>query len=312
MHSRQILLVLFLSAAAAAPAAAQEIARVGQDIHVAAGETATEVSCVRCSVRIDGRVTRDVGAVMGSVSLGPGAEVGGDVGAVLGSVFLDENARVGGDLGAVFGNVSLGHDSEVRGDVGAVLGRVDREPSARVGGEVAAIGPAMAGAGLGMALLLAGLLSVIPYFVVALICFALAGERRVGAIAATVRERPGMVILTGLGTCVAVVAGYWVASLLGPVAWILALVISLLVAGALIAGYTGLSAWLGGAVARRAGPLARVFLGALLIIVIQTVTLFLAMPVFMLLGFGAAVQSGFGSSTDWLTRQFGGAPAAGL
>jgi hypothetical protein len=103
----------------------------------------------------------------------------------------------------------------------------------------------------------------------------------------------------------AVVAGYWVASLLGPVAWILALVISLLVAGALIAGYTGLSSWLGGAVARRAGPLARVFLGGLLIILMQAVTLFVAMPVFLLLGFGAAVHSGFGSATDWLGRQFG-------
>lgn len=40
-------------------------------------------------------------------------------------------------------------------------------------------------------------------------------------------------------------------------------------------------------------------------ILIQTATLLLAMPVFLLLGFGAAVHSGFGSATDWLGRQFG-------
>jgi hypothetical protein len=61
---------------------------------------------------------------------------------------------------------------------------------------------------------------------------------------------------------------------------------------------------------RKAGPLAALLIGALLITVIQLVPLlgFLAFLVFMLLALGSAALSGYGTSTDWLSRRLSAQP----
>jgi hypothetical protein len=286
-----VALALLALAPEAAPVRAQEITRVGEDIHVAAGETASQVSCVRCSARIDGRVTGDVAVVMGS---------------------LEINGEVGGDVAAVMGHISLGADAEVRGDILAVLGRLDRHPSARVRGDVQVIGAGMAGLGLGMMLLAALVFGAVLFLLLVLACYALAGQQRIETVAATVRTRAGMALLAGLGTAVVAVVALFIAAYLGPAAPILALLVALLCFGAVLVGYTGLSAWLGRAVSSRAAPLGAVMIGVILIILIQAVPVigWAVGLVFAVLAVGAAVLSGFGSSTDWLPRQLGGAAPA--
>lgn len=79
--------------------------RVGERIHIFRGVTVPrdetvngQVVAVFGSVRIDGQVTDQVVSVMGSVTLGPDADVGGDVIAVGGRINMADGARVKGDV----------------------------------------------------------------------------------------------------------------------------------------------------------------------------------------------------------------------
>jgi cytoskeletal protein CcmA (bactofilin family) len=99
-------------------AADRDRSAVFHNITVAAGDTAADVACVACNIRIDGTVTGDVAAVAGNIMI---------------------RGAVRGDAAAVLGNVRLENGGSIGGDVAVIAGRLVREPGATVGGEVARI-----------------------------------------------------------------------------------------------------------------------------------------------------------------------------
>jgi hypothetical protein len=90
--------------------------RVGQGITIAEDESAGDVVCVGCSIRIEGSC--------------------GDVVAIGGSITIDGDVR--GDAVAIGGAVRLGENASVNGDVTTVGGRLQRHPNATVKGSVTA------------------------------------------------------------------------------------------------------------------------------------------------------------------------------
>jgi cytoskeletal protein CcmA (bactofilin family) len=281
-------LLLLLGLALAWPATAasqQEKFQMGSDILIEAGETVGDVACLRCSVRVLGRVNGDVAAIGGHV------EVEGEV---------------SGDVAAIFGNIRLGPDAEVGGDAAAILGRVERDPGARIRGEVTAIGPGLASLGLFGLLLLGLVLGLVLTLLLCLLSYAVLGERRVNTMALALRERGALAWLAGLGVVVFAILLFVISAYLGPATPVLATVTAVMLFVTAIVGYTGVGFWVGRGVAKNTGPVAALLIGLLLICVLQGLPFvgLLAALFFGPLALGAAAMSGFGTAPDWLPRQF--------
>jgi len=118
-------LLLVLAGMAAAPPAFAEADHisVGHDVTVADGDSADDVVCVLCSVRVRGEVKGDVVAVLGNVSVDSGRAVRGDVVTVGGYTSLGSGAVVNGDLVVVGGDLESGEGATVSGDRNIVSGR---------------------------------------------------------------------------------------------------------------------------------------------------------------------------------------------
>lgn len=307
MRRSALLLVAFCLFVFPAVASAQgDRVQSGEDITVEAEEHAKDVVCIFCSIRMLGQASGDVVAIFGDVeAAGP---VGGDVVAVFGDVEVD--GPVGGEVVATGGNIRLGPQAQVAGNVVSSGGKIERDPQAQVAGEVQSA-PGPPAVGLAGLLVVVALIFLVTYLVLVLITFLIAGKQRVETIAATVRERGGLAALTGLGVLVAAIALFILSAFLGPVTPILAVLVALGLVVTLVVGYTGLSYWLGRALAKKMAPLAAALLGAVLITLLQLIPLlgFLLFLVFCLLALGCAALSGYGTSTQWLDRQFG-RPAA--
>jgi hypothetical protein len=69
----------------------------------------------------------------------------------------------------------------------------------------------------------------------------------------------------------------------------------------LVAGYSGISYWVGRGLLGRSGPLAAALVGAVLVTILQLVPVvgWFACGVFALMAVGSALLSGFGTSVDW-------------
>ncbi len=99
-------------------AADRDRSAVFHNITVAAGDTASDVACVACNIRVEGMVTGDVATVFGNITV---------------------RGNVRGDAAAVLGNVRVENGGSVGGDVAVIAGRLIRDEGATVGGEVARI-----------------------------------------------------------------------------------------------------------------------------------------------------------------------------
>jgi predicted acyltransferase (DUF342 family) len=96
---------------------APEQAHFHRDIYVESGERVGELSCIDCSIHVRGQVEGDVAAILGNVSLKPGASIKGEVAVIAGNLTVDSDARIGGET-AVIGGV------------------LHRAPNAYLGGEI--------------------------------------------------------------------------------------------------------------------------------------------------------------------------------
>ena len=97
--------------------------RIGRNITIEAGESAEELTCLGCSVRIRGAVSGDV------TTLG-------------GSIVIEQGGSAGGDVTSIAGDVRLAAGSSVSGDIVAMGGHLRRDSTANVGGDIAALGGA--------------------------------------------------------------------------------------------------------------------------------------------------------------------------
>lgn len=117
--SRLLVLLVLGSLALASSALAEtshDRTQFGHDITVGMNETASDVTCFGCTVRIHGNVTGDV-TVFG------------------GNILIEENGEVAGDTTDFGGDLRLDSGAKVR-DVTVFGGKVRRDPSATVQGDV--------------------------------------------------------------------------------------------------------------------------------------------------------------------------------
>jgi hypothetical protein len=92
---------------------------VGQSIVVGEGESAGDLVCVGCSIRMDGSCG-DVVAIGGSIMVN--GSVNGDVVTIGGSIRLDEDAAISGDVTTIGGKLIRHPDAVIRGNVSSQSG----------------------------------------------------------------------------------------------------------------------------------------------------------------------------------------------
>jgi hypothetical protein len=126
---RRLLLAhaLFLLAAIAAPTFAradQDRVSFGNDITVAEGESAGDIACAFCSVRVHGNVKGDVAILFGTISVDDNQAISGDVAILGGDLDLHDQAEVGGNVAIAAGNANLAPGAAIRGDRMVLPGRL--------------------------------------------------------------------------------------------------------------------------------------------------------------------------------------------
>jgi hypothetical protein len=115
---RRSLLAVVLVVVSTLPAFArskQDRAGVGNDITVSEGETAGDIACVFCSVKIHGEVKGDIAVLFGSIDVDAGRIVSGDVAALGANLNLGQGATVGGDVAIAGGNANLASEAMIHG-----------------------------------------------------------------------------------------------------------------------------------------------------------------------------------------------------
>ena len=269
-----------------------DVVQFGKAVYISPDETAGDIVCIVCSIRIAGQATGDVVSVGGSVQV---------------------NGDVQGDVVVVGGALQLGPEAVLHGDATAVGGGLQRAPTAQIKGE--AVNQRLPLGLKGMALLLlsplVGLLVV--GVLLSVLGYAILGEQRIETIVSTLRRHTGLALLAGLGVCVAfsvvVTFSHWAgsASLLIIGACSLAMLVIVIV------GYTGVSAWVGHRVTSAGAGIGAVVVGAIVVGLLQGIPLLGAIPllIFGLFALGAAVLSGLGTEPDWLQHQLASHPTAG-
>jgi hypothetical protein len=117
--------LLFLSAVPPSFArSSEDRASFGNDITVSEGETAGDVACAFCSVRIHGNVKGDVAVLFGSVAIDSNQAISGDVAILGGDLKLAEDGRVGGDVAIAGGRAYLASDAMIHGSRAILPGRL--------------------------------------------------------------------------------------------------------------------------------------------------------------------------------------------
>jgi hypothetical protein len=95
----------------------------GNDITVAEGETAGDIACAFCSVRVHGNIKGDVAILFGTISVDNNQAVSGDVAILGGDLNLRDEAEVGGDVAIAAGSANLASGATIRGDRMVLPGR---------------------------------------------------------------------------------------------------------------------------------------------------------------------------------------------
>lgn len=137
----QAAVLLLALAAAATPAAALRVnleeERVGQDIHIAAGEILNEdIAAVGGSVLVDGTVNGDIEVVGGKLIIN--GDVNGDIEIVWGKLRL--SGRVDGDIDAVMTEVELDDGAVIEGEFANVMGSIERSGNVQIRGRQQTVG----------------------------------------------------------------------------------------------------------------------------------------------------------------------------
>jgi hypothetical protein len=124
---RRLLLACVVVLVSSLPAFARssdDRATVGSDITIAEGETAGDVACVFCTVRVHGDIRGDVAVLFGSVVVDPGRSISGDLATLGADLNLGEGATVGGDVAVAAGDANLAPGAMIHGSRTVLPGRM--------------------------------------------------------------------------------------------------------------------------------------------------------------------------------------------
>ncbi|MBB5328936.1 hypothetical protein [Tunturiibacter gelidoferens] len=123
---RSLLLATVLLMLACAPAfarSAEDRVSVGSDISIADGESAGDIACAFCTVRVHGEVRGDIATFLGSIKVDEGRNISGDVASLGGDLELGQDASIGGDVAIAAGEARLGSGAAIRGQQTILPGR---------------------------------------------------------------------------------------------------------------------------------------------------------------------------------------------
>jgi hypothetical protein len=90
-------------------------ASVGNNITVPEGETAGDIACVFCTVRVHGDIKGDVAVLFGKIDVDPGRTISGDLAAFGADLNLGPGATIGGDVALAAGDANLAPGAMVHG-----------------------------------------------------------------------------------------------------------------------------------------------------------------------------------------------------
>ena len=295
---------------------------IGETIYVGPDETLDSVACIWCSIRVEGTVRDGALLVLGNLENngtieGDAVVIAGNVdssGHLGGSALLilsrmQLRSKVGGGLIAVMGEVEFrGSEAVISGDLLTVAAEISNASPDSIGGAVKQVGGDAIGriliwsaTGVFVGLTLGALLVLTAMNVLA---YAILGKKRLTTIADTLGGNAMICFLLGLGTCFALVVIGLVAAMLLPISLPLLFVLVVL----LLVGYSGVTFGIGRNLFGRLKPLTATIAATVLLVIIQMVPLvgWLIMAIVANIAIGAAVQSGFGTSTNWLNLQVDG------
>ena len=302
-----------------AASADQDRFMIGESIHVGPEEILDGVTCVACSIRVDGEVRKAALVVLGRLenhgtiegdavvvwgSLEAEGPVNGDSVVVAGDMTLGNGVQ--GDAVAVLGDIEVaGPEVKIGGDVVTVLGQLTGVSANVVGGQIEHIGGDRVGRIVVWSAIAALLMIVIGILVVVLplngLAFLILGRQRVETIASTLSGNSPVCFLVGLATCFALGGVGMIVAMLLPVS--LPIVLLFLVVS--IVGFCGMTYGIGRNLFAGLKPLSATLLAGALVIVVQLIPVvgWLVMVVLWNVAIGAAVLSGFGTSPNWLTAR---------
>jgi hypothetical protein len=107
--------IFLVSSVPAFARSTEDRAGFGNDITIAEGETAGDVACVFCTVRVHGDVRGDLAVMFGKVEVDAGRNISGDVATLGADLDLGPGAMVGGDLAIAAGDANLAPGAMVHG-----------------------------------------------------------------------------------------------------------------------------------------------------------------------------------------------------
>lgn len=297
-------------------ASAESRLMIGESFVVGADESLESAICVACSIRVEGTVTGAGIVILGRLENNGTIEDG--VGVVFGEI--QSNGRIGEGAFVITGKLTL--RDKLPGDVLLIDGTLDLgDPNAGVGGQVVAVGGQVLGASAssvtgginqvggrafgrwlagvtGAALLALFLIVLAALEIVNVVAYLVLGTKRLTTIADTFTGGLASCFLVGLGTCFALFVTALMVAMLLPVSLPALFVLAVLT----VVGYCGLTFGIGRNLFGRFKPLTATLMATAMIVFIQMIPGigWLMMAIVWNIAIGAAVMSGFGTSTDWL------------
>lgn len=261
--------------------------KVGSDVFISSKQTVGDVVAIFGNVTVAGHVT-------------------GDVVAVFGKVIVESGGTVDGDAVAAFGSARINKDGKVHGNVVTVGGGVRKDIGAEVGKDIGSIGIGEWG-GLGMALLLAALIGLVSSALFALLAMAVALilPEQMEMVSKTALEQRGTSALYGFIGLLMILplALLLVATHIGAP---LVVVEVLFVMAAWFFGKMGIGLVLGRKIAKSVNhpEFSAAFAMAVGVVAIGLIGLVPVVGAFIawilnLIGFGAVLVTGFGTSSNW-------------
>ena len=280
---------------------------VGESVTVGPDEVLDRVTCLFCSVHVEGVVRDSAFVILGELE--NRGTIDGDALVILGAMRL--NGDVGGDATAVLADIdALAEEVAIGGNAVTVLGTTSGLSPDNVGGEIDQIGGEQVGqvflAGLLIGLFLVGLIVLIVLTAVNLITYVALGPERVQTIAGTLSGSLIACFLGGVCTCFALLLVGFIVAMILPVS--LPMVLVFVVVSAV--GYCGVTHWIGSNLFFGRAQLTGTVAASTLVVILQMIPVvgWLITLVLWNIAIGAAVLSGFGTSTDWLSSRTSAVP----
>ncbi len=307
MIPKRLLLIALAAAAVlavAVPPAASQTFTVKTDITVAAGETQDNVFSLGGNVVVDGRVRRSVIVFGGSITIS--GEVGDAVVGLGSRIVLKPTAVVNGDVAAIGGTLEKDPGCTVHGDTVYFQSKEIGDKIFREG-----LFRGIFGFSLSPFILIIRAFSIFVWLVIALVGAGLF-PKPIAFAAGEIRRSFWTVFGIGVLAVIAFTGLVIFAAILSIVLIGIPVLFALIAAGVIIKCFGRLAVFyffgdslLKALRSNRISPMGATLLGLLVVAIISFIPIFgfFALGFLNVVGWGAAIRTKFGTTTNWFQRK---------